>query len=1027
VTVHGDHGGAARAPQAEAHAAAPARAAEATAAPELGNQAMQALMAAGLRARLEVGGADDPEERAADQLAELALSGRAVSPCACGGGDCPTCGGTPKVRRKATDGGGGAPAAISGFGNRGGRPLDAGARRYFEPRFGADLGGVRIHDDPATHRFARGIGARAFAIGSDIGFAADRHNPQTADGRSLLAHELAHVALGHGGVRRDPDGEGRITAPAKPAEEAKETTPIRPSVGFFRYRGVVVADDAEFMRGELRRLVAQVGMVGAFEWVMQLTADRGMPPEPGLLERVFAPLPRPRSPLDAMQDMEAEQSRRTIAEKAIPTVQSVFREVATEAMDFLTAFEATGISITQSILASSEAKAEAEKLRYGLERTTESTVTYRRDGEGGTVADYKSTTTHSMEDQLPGQGLAGAAKDLLAKRTEVDDIVRRQASLYEVQPAFSEYETPDLYVPSEHQAEFDRLGKDIADKRGELALLEGIYQDRYPVLARISADVSALKQVAQGPSGRTAEVLNEQIFGTLDNIAQVRGELRPGGDVKIWKLPDIVALAKSASGCNDSTSLARMRTRLVNDKVQQVEDDEFWRNLVLGALAIGLAVLAAIPSGGSSLIAGAAVVAGLGSFALSAFQAAEHLDQYMIEKAMAGSDLDRARAIGASDPSLFWLAIDIVGAMADLGPAVRGTKAMLTAGRSAFRSVSGAARRFLAATPEAAAAELATLRKVAQGAEQAAGIPGLAARVVGSAERLGSSGASVEKTLASAAGHEASAVSKGTAQIEKAVAKRIGSSPTRLGGHTVSVAPNGSLIRCSSPACATLRAQFSVELGRSPELARRLAALEKRAADAAETALHDPVLAKQLADQVAADTALVADKLEVIRRTGDIRAYRGVDLAKVDDIFLLDQRLVVEMPYAGVGAKSTTAEGWLRSGEYYWEELLRRHPGAFSEANKQKILGGPPLNRKLSPVNDPTFQAYFPQYDVKGLRSQKLVHHHIGGGGQAAAVPEPIHPGGKAVIHKAEEDAGIWGADADIAEMLQRLLDNPSP
>lgn len=1004
------------------HAAPPsaARAAAPEAAPaELGNQVAQALFAGGLRARLEIGGADDPEERQADALAERALSGPVGAPCACGGGGCASCGGGAKVRRKAEAGAPEPAAAAIGFGNRAGRPLALATRRHFEPRFGTDFGAVRVHDDTVTHKVARGIGARAFAIGSDIGFAEGRHSPDTAVGRALLAHELAHVALGHGGVRRDPDGEGRITAPAKPEEAPKETTPVRPSVGSFRYRGVVVADDAEFMRGELRRLVAHIGLGDAFEWVMQLIADKGMPPEPGLLERVFAPLPRPRSPLDAMQDMEAEQSRRALAEKAIPTVQSVFREVVAEAGDFLNAFEATGISITRSILATSEAKAEGERLRYGLKRTTTTTETFGYDKFGLPMTDYETTTTHSMEDQLPGQGLAGAAKDLLAKRQEVEEIVHRQVNLYEIQPAFTEYETPDHYVPSESQAEFDQLGKEIAEKQRELALLEGIYQDRYPVLARISGDVSALKQVAEGPSARAAGVLNEQIFGTLDNIAQVRGELRPGGGVKIWKLPDIVALAKSASGCNDSTSLGRMKTRLVDDKVQQVEDDAFWRNLVLAALAIGLAVLAAIPSGGSSLVAGATVVAGIGSFAISAFQAAEHLDKYMIEKAMAGTDFDRARAIGASDPSLFWLAIDIVGAMADLGPAVKGTQAVLTAGRSAFRSVSGAARRFLAATPEAAATELATLRKVAQDAEQAARIPGLASRVVGSAERLAASGTSVEKTLASAAGHEASAVSKGAAELEKAVAKRIGSSPTRIGGHTMSVTPEGGLIRCSSPCCGALRAQFSAELGRSPELARRLADLEKRAADAAETALHDEALAKRLADQVAADSAVVADKLEAIRRTGDIRAYRGVELANVDNVLLMDQRLVIEMEFVGTrGSKGgRNAAGWVRDSDEYWTAMLQRNPGAFSDSNRALIATGRP------PVNDLQFRSVFSQYDLPQFHDVALRHHHIGGGGQAAAIPAPLHSGFGG-IHNVEKSAGIWDFEDDVAAMLQRLLDN---
>ena len=186
---------------------------------EPGNQEMQELLTGGLRAKLEVGSPNDPEEREADLLAEQMIAGRTAGPCACGGGGCAACG--SKVRRSA-DGGATAPAAVpGGFGNRAGRPLDAGMRSRFEPRLGADLGRVRIHDDAETHRLARGIGARAFAIGSDIGFAAGRHRPETGEGRRLLAHELAHVALGHTGVRR----EGETPAPAPAAKPAATAEP----------------------------------------------------------------------------------------------------------------------------------------------------------------------------------------------------------------------------------------------------------------------------------------------------------------------------------------------------------------------------------------------------------------------------------------------------------------------------------------------------------------------------------------------------------------------------------------------------------------------------------------------------------------------------------------------------------------------------------------------------------------------------------------------------------------------------------
>lgn len=75
-----------------------------------------------------------------------------------------------------------------------GRPLDQATRDYFEPRFGVDLSGVQIHDDPTAHEAAARLNARAFTAGRDIGFAKGGYAPEMPEGRRLLAHELAHVA-----------------------------------------------------------------------------------------------------------------------------------------------------------------------------------------------------------------------------------------------------------------------------------------------------------------------------------------------------------------------------------------------------------------------------------------------------------------------------------------------------------------------------------------------------------------------------------------------------------------------------------------------------------------------------------------------------------------------------------------------------------------------------------------------------------------------------------------------------------------
>ena len=89
-----------------------------------------------------------------------------------------------------------------------GQPLDAASRAYFEPRFGHDLSGVRVHTDGDAAQSAGSIGATAYTAGSNIAFAAGRYSPATSSGRRLLAHELTHVvqqrALSPGGALSGP-------------------------------------------------------------------------------------------------------------------------------------------------------------------------------------------------------------------------------------------------------------------------------------------------------------------------------------------------------------------------------------------------------------------------------------------------------------------------------------------------------------------------------------------------------------------------------------------------------------------------------------------------------------------------------------------------------------------------------------------------------------------------------------------------------------------------------------------------------
>lgn len=106
----------------------------------------------------------------------------------------------------------------------GGAPLPGALRHYFEPRFGHDLGRVRLHTDTGASSSARALNARAYTFGHDIAFGAGEFASDTIAGRRLLAHELAHVVQqGTAQALEQRGGDARVQR--KPA--VKDDCPAR--------------------------------------------------------------------------------------------------------------------------------------------------------------------------------------------------------------------------------------------------------------------------------------------------------------------------------------------------------------------------------------------------------------------------------------------------------------------------------------------------------------------------------------------------------------------------------------------------------------------------------------------------------------------------------------------------------------------------------------------------------------------------------------------------------------------------------
>jgi hypothetical protein len=74
-----------------------------------------------------------------------------------------------------------------------GRPLPGGVQRELGSKMGADFSGVRIHTDGNAVQLNRELASHAFTHGSDIYFNTGKYNPDSAEGKHLLAHELVHT------------------------------------------------------------------------------------------------------------------------------------------------------------------------------------------------------------------------------------------------------------------------------------------------------------------------------------------------------------------------------------------------------------------------------------------------------------------------------------------------------------------------------------------------------------------------------------------------------------------------------------------------------------------------------------------------------------------------------------------------------------------------------------------------------------------------------------------------------------------
>ena len=199
--------------------------------------------------------------------------------------------------------------------------------------------------------------------------------------------------------------------------------------------------------------------------------------------------------------------------------------------------------------------------------------------------------------------------------------------------------------------------------RRRLENLRGVLFLAFPILAAPGVDLEAISTADEAALGRLVAGPAQH---TLEAIETTRA--RPPS---IWGLPPVMARTRELMGIEAGGGAAAV----LDEHLVAIGEQAAADAAVTMALGIGLGIVAAVGTGGLSLLAT------VGGAAMSVHAAWHAYEADRQGSAAAGTALDPAQAISRDDPSRIWLAVAILGAVVDLGGAA-----------VAFRSIAGAAR-----------------------------------------------------------------------------------------------------------------------------------------------------------------------------------------------------------------------------------------------------------------------------------------------------------------------------------------------
>ena len=334
-------------------------------------------------------------------------------------------------------------------------------------------------------------------------------------------------------------------------------------------------------------------------------------------------------------------------------VKTVHEEIVTlrvHVSTFRDDFQRRANDSLSTILQESKSRIEKELEKYGIKENKTKVL-------GLTV-----WTSYSSSDPVGTKRLADDAKGLQSK---LGQVVTAKIELDQVSKTTTQddYRYRQAIWEGPHN-KYEAVLKEYNDLRKNL-------ENAHPMVMAYNLDPSNpatqghLAKLASDSGTDRAEHIGEELANRLKNIEKIQTKAADDKSY-VWSLERIVGLTRQLPDIKNHNVLKHpgLQSSVIMEKVGDIEGADALVAIGAGIVLFGLGLIAAAPTGGLSL-SGAATVsaAGVADAALTVATAYNALQKYELDSATNATDYDTAKVISNEAPSLFWLALDLVGAL----------------------------------------------------------------------------------------------------------------------------------------------------------------------------------------------------------------------------------------------------------------------------------------------------------------------------------------------------------------------------